>query len=71
MLISRHHIAAQNHVIKTANRSFENVTEFKYLGTTVTNQNFVPEKIRNRMNSGNACYHSVQDLLSSRLLPKT
>jgi hypothetical protein len=38
------------------------------LGTTVTNQNFIQEEIKRRLNSGNACYHSVQSLLSSRLL---
>jgi hypothetical protein len=37
------------------------------LGTTVTNQNLIQE-IKRRLNSGNACYHSVQNLLSSRLL---
>jgi hypothetical protein len=40
------------------------------LGTTVTNQNFIQEEIKRRLNSGNACYHSVQNLLSSRLLSK-
>ena len=44
--------------------------EFKYLGTTLTNQNSIQEEIKSRMKSGNACYHSVQNLLSSRLLPK-
>jgi hypothetical protein len=34
-----------------------------------TNQNLIQE-IKRRLNSGNACYHSVQNLLSSRLLPK-
>jgi hypothetical protein len=43
---------------------------FKYLGTTVTNQNLIQEDIKRRLNSGNACYHSVQNLLSSRLLSK-
>jgi hypothetical protein len=28
------------------------------------------EEIKSRLNSGNACYHSVQSLLSSRLLSK-
>jgi hypothetical protein len=33
------------------------------------NQNLMQEEIKSRMNSGNACYHSVQSVLSSRLLP--
>jgi hypothetical protein len=41
------------------------------LGTTVTNQNFIHEEIKSRLNSGNACYHSIQSLLSSRILSKT
>jgi hypothetical protein len=56
--------------IKIANRWFENVSQFKYLGTTVTNQNLIQEEIKRRLNYGNACYHSVQSLLSSRLLSK-
>jgi hypothetical protein len=40
------------------------------LGTTVTNQNLFQEEIKRRMNSGKACYHSVQNLLSSHLLSK-
>jgi hypothetical protein len=47
------------------------VEEFKYLGTTFTNQNSIPEGIKSRLRSGNACYHSVLNLLSSRLLSKT
>jgi hypothetical protein len=57
MLLSHHQNAGKNHGIKTANRSFENVTQFKYLGTTVTNQNLIQEEIERRLNSGNACYH--------------
>jgi hypothetical protein len=41
MLLSRHQNADQNQDIKIANRLFENVSEFKYLGTTVTNQNLI------------------------------
>jgi hypothetical protein len=68
MLLSRHQNVGQNRDINIANRSFENVSQFKYLGTTVRNQNLIQEKIKRRLNSGNACYHSVQNLLSSRLL---
>ena len=50
--------------------TFKRVEEFKYLGTNLTNQNFIPEEIKNRIRSGNACYHSVKNLLSSRLLSK-
>jgi len=46
------------------------VEEFKYLGTTLTNQNSIAEEIKSRLKSGNACYHSVQNLLSSGLLSK-
>jgi hypothetical protein len=39
MLVSRDQNADQNRDIKIGNKSFENVSQFKYLGTTVTNQN--------------------------------
>jgi hypothetical protein len=70
MLLSRPQNVGQNRDIKIANRSLENVSQFKYLGTTVTNQNFIQEEFKRRLDSGNACYHSVQSLLSSRLLSK-
>jgi hypothetical protein len=37
---------------------------------TVTNQNLVQEDIKRKLNSGNACYLSVQNLPSSCLLSK-
>jgi len=52
------------------NNTFERVEEFKYLGTTLTHQNSIPEEIKSRLRLGNACYHLVQNLLSSRLLSK-
>jgi hypothetical protein len=70
MLLSRHQNAGQNQEIKIANRSFENVLQFSYLGTIVTFQNLIQEEIKRKLNSGNACCHSVQNLLSSRLLSK-
>jgi hypothetical protein len=53
-----------------ANSFSDNVAQFKYLGTTVTNKNLILKEIKRKLNSGNACYHSVQKLLSSRLLSK-
>jgi ribosomal protein S2 len=70
MLLSHRQNAGQNHNMKTANRFFESVAQFRYLGTTITNQNLIQEEIKRRLNSGNASYHSVQNLLSSRLLSK-
>jgi hypothetical protein len=55
MLLSCHQNAVQNHDTNTA----------------VTNQNLIREEIKTRLNSGNACYQSVQNLLSSHLLLKT
>jgi hypothetical protein len=60
----------QNYGIKIANRCFENVAKIRYLGTTITNQNLIQEEIKRKLNSGNAFYHSVQNLLSSHLLNK-
>jgi hypothetical protein len=62
VLMSHHHIAGQIHDIKSPNRAFENVAKFKHMGMAVTNQNLIHEEIRSRLNSGNACYHSVQNL---------
>jgi hypothetical protein len=50
MLQSHHQNAGQNHHIKTGNRCFENVAQFRYLGMTITNQNLIKEEIkRNRL----------------------
>jgi hypothetical protein len=70
MLLSRHQNVGENRDINIANRSFENVSQFKYLGTTVTHQNLNQKEIKRRLNSGNACYHSVHNPWSSLLLSK-
>jgi hypothetical protein len=67
MFMSSHQTAGQSNDITVAKKSFEKVAKFKYLGSTLTDQNFIHEEIRSRLNSGNACYHTVQKLLSSHL----
>jgi len=62
--------AGRSHIVKIDSSSFESVEEFKYLGTTLMNQNSIQEEIKSRSKSGNACYHVVQNLLSSSLLSK-
>jgi hypothetical protein len=70
MIMSRHRNSGQNQNIKIANESFESVATFKYLETTLTNQNDIHDEIKSRLNSGNPCYYSVQNFLSSRLISK-
>jgi hypothetical protein len=70
MLMSHSQKIGRKHRIKIANRSFEDVAKFKYLGTTLTDQNCMHEEIKSRLNSGNACYHSVQSLIFSCLLSR-
>jgi len=70
MVKSRDRNAVRGHSVNIDNISVEWVEEFKYLGTTLTDQNSVQEEIKSRLNLGNSCYYSVQNLLSSRLLSK-
>jgi len=70
MVMSPDQNAGRNHSVVIDNSTFERVEEFKYLGTTLTNQNSIVEEMKSRLRSGNACYHSVQNLLFSRLLSK-
>jgi hypothetical protein len=69
MVMSRDQNAGQNGYIQIGNESFETVKQFKYLGTNLTIQNCIHEKIKSRLKPGNA-YHSVQNLLSSSLITK-
>jgi len=68
--MSRDQDAGRIDGMKIDNSSFERVEQFKYLGTTLTYQNYIQEQTKSRWKSGNACYHSVQSLLSSSLLSK-
>ena len=67
MVMSRDQNAGRTHSMKIDNSAFERVEEFKYLGTTLTNQNSIQEEIKSRLKSGNACYHLVQNLFYSSL----
>jgi hypothetical protein len=46
------------------------VAKFKYLGTALTYQNDIHDKITSRLNCRNACYYLVQNVLPSYLIPK-
>ena len=70
MVISRDQKSGRIQSVRIDNSTFESVEEFKYLGTNLTNQNATQEEIKSRMRSGNACYYSVQNLLSSKVLSK-
>jgi len=70
MVMSREQNAGRIHNVRIDNSNFERVEKFKYLVTDLTNQNSIGEEIKSRLRSGSACYHSVQNLLSSRFLSK-
>jgi hypothetical protein len=70
MVRSRDQNAGRSFNIKIDNSSFEMVEEFIYLGTTLTNKNSIQEEIKRRLKSSTACFHSVQNLLSSSLPSK-
>ena len=70
MVMSRDQNARRIHSVRIDNSTFDRVENIKYFGTTFTNQNSIAEEIKSRLMSGNACYNSVQNLLSSSVLSK-
>ena len=70
MVVSRDQNAGRIHSVRIDSSTFKRVEEFKYLGTILTIQNSVREEIKSRLRSGNACYHSVQNHLSSGCYPR-
>jgi len=65
MVMFRYQNAGRKH-----STQIERVEKFKYLGTNLKNRYSVQEEFKSRLNSGNACYHSVQKSFSSSLLSK-
>jgi len=59
MVMPRDQNPGRSHGVKIDNSSFERVEEFKYLGTTLTDQNSIQEEIKRILKPGNACCHSV------------
>ena len=70
MITSRQQNIVQNQNILSENLSFEKVEMFKYQGIMVTNTNDIRKEINRRINMGNACYYSLEKILSSHLLSK-
>jgi hypothetical protein len=66
VVMSHRQNVVQNHNLLIGSKFFENVAKFKYLETPVTDQDFIHGEIMSRLNLGNTCRHSVQNLLSSR-----
>jgi len=62
MFKSRDQNEGQSQNIKIDNISLETAEEFRYLGTTITNQNSIQEEIKSKLKSENACYHSAQNI---------
>ena len=64
MEIGRHRGMIENKHIRIGSNSYEKVKTFKYLGSLLTNQNYIQEEIKCRLKVGNSCYYSVQTFLS-------
>jgi hypothetical protein len=69
MIMPHHRNSGKKWNIRIANESFENAAKFKYLGMTLSNQNDTHDEMK-KLNLGNACYHSVQNLLSFHLVSR-
>ena len=71
MFVSCKHSKGQNHSIKTGNKTFESVTKFRYLGTTLMSQNFIREVIKRRLELRDSLLHFSPEFFAYSLLPKS
>jgi hypothetical protein len=70
-MIMFHHLnSGQNQKMRRANELLKNMAKFKYLGMTLTNKNDIHDELMSRLNLGNACYYSIQNLPSSPHIKK-
>jgi hypothetical protein len=70
MAISCDQQAGQNHNTTSVHKSSERAEQVNYLGTTLTHENSIQEDMNCRPKSGNACHHSVKNLLTSSFLSR-
>jgi len=68
MITSRNTGNEGNKNIIIRDEVIEKVNKFKYLGAYVTSKNEVTDEIKSLLVSVNACFYSVQKLLTSRLI---
>ena len=62
MVTDEYSLYSGNGQLMTNEGNCEEVAEFKYLGTIITNRNEMHKAIKHRLNSGNACYYALQGL---------
>jgi len=70
MVMSRDQSAGRVQNVRIDNNIFERVEEFKYLGTTLTNQNSISEEIKSKLRAGNVCYHICRTFCLPGSYPK-
>ena len=64
MVMSRDQNAGRSQNMETTHSSFETAEQFKYMGTTLANQNSIQEEIKSRLKPGNAGQHLLHNILS-------